>query len=62
MINPPDTDFVVRFKTELRNLLGEDYDEGAASEAAVKWWNDPQWSGLTPEEVADWEASEYGPE
>lgn len=60
-MNPPDAAFVSRFKTALRDLLEEDYDDGAATQAAQDWWHTSQ-PGQTPEECAELEASEYGPE
>ena len=55
--------FVARFKKRLRDLLGEDYDDGYATDSAHRWWHDSEpWPEGTPEGCAEVEASENGPE
>ena len=56
-------EFVIRFKMELRNLLGEDYDDGYASNIVKNYWHDTEpWPEGTPEGCARLEASEHGEE
>ena len=57
-----EAEFIRRFKIELRNLLGEDYDDGYASDIVKKYWYDTDWPEGTPEGCARVEASDHGEE
>ncbi len=55
-------DFLCRFKTRLRDLLGEHYDFKYADEIAPTYWDDLGQRADGPEECADAEFSEWGAE
>lgn len=54
--------FIDRFKIRLRDILGESYDFKYVDEIAPTYWNDPDQRAEGPEECAEAEASEWGPE
>jgi hypothetical protein len=52
-------EFLTRFKSMLRNILGEYYDSKYADEIAPTYWDDPGQRAEGPEVCADAEASEW---
>lgn len=55
-------EFLRRFKTRLRDILGENYDAKYIDEIAPSYWNDPDQRAEGPEQCAEYEASEWGDE
>ena len=55
-------EFLSRFKSRLRDILGEHYDFGYVDQIAPTYWDDLQQRADGPEECAESEASEWGPE
>lgn len=54
--------FLTRFKTKLRDLLGEHYDAKYADTIAPVYWDEADMRADGPEECAGYEVSEWGPE
>lgn len=54
--------FLSRFKSKLRDMLGEHYDFKYADEIAPTYWDDPEYRAEGPEECAESEFSEWGEE
>lgn len=54
--------FLERFKAKLLSLLGEHYDAKYVDAIAPTYWDDEGMRADGPEECADSEASEWGPE
>lgn len=55
-------EFIARFKTRLRDLLGEAYDFKYVDEIAPTYWDDLAQRADGPEDCAEVEASEWGEE
>lgn len=54
--------FLDRFKSRLRDLLGEHYDFKYVDEIAPTYWGNKDQRAEGPEECAEAEAREWGPE
>ena len=55
-------EFLQRFKSKLRDILGEHYDFGYVDQIAPTYWDDPLQRAEGPEDCAEAEASEWGDE
>lgn len=55
-------EFLARFKSKLRDLLGEHYDFKYVDQIAPTYWDDLQQRAEGPEECAEAEFSEWGEE
>lgn len=55
-------EFLRRFKSRLRDILGEHYDFGYVDQIAPTYWDDEAQRADGPEECAESEASEWGDE